>query len=121
MNYAATERAADFYTDRMKRRQDDEAEELEMGDLQVWVAAESIAHDDTEIEALTRDGDLCLADIKVKVGGRFIGADQAIYRAVLRYMAGRHDEADCIARDSINEIAKALEPMVRSRRVTWEE
>jgi hypothetical protein len=95
-------------------------EELELGDLDVWVRAESIAHDAAEIESLQSDGVICLADIKVKVAGQWIGADRAMYQVALHHMAGRYEQADCVARDTVTEIAKALEPLVRSGRVKWE-
>jgi hypothetical protein len=119
-SYPELQAAVDHFWDVTKREQDERDEELELGDLDVWVRAESIAHDAAEIESLQSDGVICLADIKVKVAGQWIGADRAMYQVALHHMAGRYEQADCVARDTVNEIAKALEPLVRSGRVKWE-
>lgn len=62
------------------------------------------------IDRLTYDGDLVLGDAKVQIDGERVGVDMALYEAALRIAQGRYPEAECIASDCIDAIARALLP-----------
>lgn len=115
--YQQTQAAVDRHYDGIQRAAEQLEHEDRLDACKVWARAQSIAHDDAGVFALATDGTLILADVQVKVGGQFIGADQALYQAVLHQMAGRYDAADCVARDSVSAISEEIERLIRAGRV----
>ena len=94
-----------------------EADERELLSSDIWERSLAIAHDPAAVNDLLVDGEIDWLAIVVKVGGRWINADQALHLAAIRQMEGLYADAECIGRDTILAIATAVEPLVRSGRV----
>lgn len=91
------------------------AEELDA--CETWARAQSIAHDPARLDELQADGPLDYSKVFVKVDGQQRDLFEAADLLRLRVMAGRHAEADCIARDMTNALAEEVEQLIRAGRV----
>jgi len=79
--------------------------------------AQSIAHDPAELDELQADAKIDYSRIFVKIDGQQIDLFAAADYLRLRIMAGRHAEADCIARDMTDALAQEIAEMLISGRM----
>ena len=74
--------------------------------------AQAIAHDPDALDELQADGPLDYGKVYVKIDSRQCDMFRAADRLRLRIMAGRHCEADCIARDMTDALAEEIAGML---------
>ena len=79
--------------------------------------AQSLAHDPDALDQLQADAKLDYSRLFIKIDGQQVDLFGAAEYLRLRVMAGRHAEADCIARDMTNAIAAEIADMLISRRL----
>lgn len=79
-----------------------------------WDRAQSIAHDPDALDDLQADGPLDYSKVFVKIDGQERDLFAAADYLRLRIMAGRHVEADCIARDMTDALAQEIADMLIS-------
>lgn len=77
-----------------------------------WSLAQSIAHDPERLAALQADGSLDYCDAYVRIDGQAVNLYAAADLLRLRIMFGRHDEAECIARDMTDALAEAIDALI---------
>lgn len=82
-----------------------------------WDRAQSIAHDPDALDDLQADGPLDYSKVFVKIDGQQRDLFAAADYLRLRIMAGRHAEADCIARDMTDALAQEIADMLVSGRL----
>lgn len=82
-----------------------------------WDRAQSIAHDPDALNDLQADGPLDYSKVFVKIDGQQRDLFAAADYLRLRIMAGRHAEADCIARDMTDALAQEIADMLVSGRL----
>lgn len=82
-----------------------------------WDRAQSIAHDPDALDDLQADGPLDYSKVFVKIDGQQRDLFAAADYLRLRIMAGRHAEADVIARDMTDALATEIEALIRAGRV----
>jgi len=82
-----------------------------------WDRAQSIAHDPDALNDLQADGPLDYSKVFVKIDGEQRDLFAAADYLRLRIMAGRHAEADCIARDMTDAIAAEIADRLISGRL----
>lgn len=88
----------------------DEAPTVDVSDA--WDRAQSIAHDPDALDELQADGPLDYSHVFVKIDGEQRDLFAAADYLRLRIMAGRHAEADCIARDMTDALAEEIAGML---------
>jgi hypothetical protein len=88
-----------------------------MGPDAAWDRAQSIAHDPDALNDLQADAKIDYSRIFVKIDGQQIDLFAAADYLRLRIMAGRHTEADCIARDMTDALAQEIADMLISGRL----
>lgn len=79
-----------------------------------WDRAQSLAHDPDELDKLQSDGPLDYSKVYVKIDSRQCDLFRAADLLRLRIMAGRHCEADCIARDMTDALAEEIATLIIS-------
>ena len=79
--------------------------------------AQSIAHDPDALDDLQADGPLDYSRVFVKIDGEQRDLFAAADYLRLRIMAGRHAEADVIARDMTDALATEIEALIRAGRL----
>lgn len=82
-----------------------------------WDRAQSIAHDPDALDDLQADGPLDYSKVFVKIDGQQRDLFAAADYLRLRIMAGRHAEADVIARDMTDALAQEIADMLVSGRL----
>lgn len=82
-----------------------------------WDRAQSIAHDPDALDDLQADGPLDYSRVFVKIDGEQRDLFAAADYLRLRIMAGRHAEADVIARDMTDALATEIEALIRAGRL----
>lgn len=82
-----------------------------------WDRAQSIAHDPAALDELQADGPLDYSKVYIKIDGQQVDLFGAADLLRLRIMAGRHAEADCIARDMTDALAQEIADMLISGRL----
>lgn len=82
-----------------------------------WDRAQSIAHDPDALDELQADGPLDYSRVFVKIDGQQVDLFGAADLLRLRIMAGRHAEADCIARDMTDALAQEIAGLLISGRL----
>lgn len=82
-----------------------------------WALAQSIAHDPERLDELQAECLLDYSRISIKIDGRQTDLFGAAEYLRLCVMAGRHAEADCIARDATDALATEIEALIRAGRV----
>jgi len=87
-------------------------ERLRLADT--WDAAQSIAHNTELLDMLQAEGLLDYSKLYVKIAGQQVDLFRAGDVIRLRVMAGRHAEADVIARDITDALANAIEALILS-------
>lgn len=75
---------------------------------EAWEHAQSVAHDPDALAELQADAKIDYSRIYIKLDGQQIDLFGAADYLRLRIMAGRHAEADCIARDMTDAIAQEI-------------
>ena len=70
--------------------------------------AQAIAHDPDELDRLQADCKLDYSKVWIKIDSRQCDLFRAADMLRLRIMAGRHAEADCIARDMTDALAEEI-------------
>lgn len=111
-NYTATQSGVDHRDDRALKSVDQIAHEQARVARMRYERAQAIAHDPDQLDRLQAEGKLDYAAIQIKVDSAFIDLFGAAERLRLRVMAGRHAEADCIARDTTDALAAAIEALI---------
>ena len=112
MNYAATQSAVDFHTDRQLKSVEQQAHEERIQRNRRYERAQSIAHDPDQLTELQADGTLSYVDVLIKIDGQSCDLFEAADRLRLRVMNGLHAEADCIARDMTDALAAEVERLI---------
>lgn len=79
--------------------------------------AQSLAHDPDALDQLQADAKIDYSRIYIKINGQQIDLFGAADYLRLRIMAGRHAEADCIARDMTDAIAQEIADRLISGRL----
>lgn len=79
--------------------------------------AQSVAHDPDALDQLQADAKIDYSRIYVKINGQQTDLFEAAEYLRLRIMAGRHAEADCIARDMTDALAQEIADMMISGRL----
>lgn len=79
--------------------------------------AQSLAHDPDALAELQADAKLDYSRLFIKIDGQQVDLFEAAEYLRLRIMAGRHAEADCIARDMTDAIAQEIAEMLISGRM----
>lgn len=82
-----------------------------------WDRAQSIAHDPDALNDLQADGPLDYSKVFIKVYSQQRDLFEAADYLRLRIMAGRHAEADVIARDMTDALAAEVEALIRAGRL----
>lgn len=90
----------------------DEAPAVDVSDA--WDRAQSIAHDPDALDELQADGPLDYSKVYVKIDSSQCDLFRAADLLRLRIMAGRHCEADCIARDMTDALAEEIATLIIS-------
>lgn len=90
----------------------DEAPAVDVSDA--WDRAQAIAHDPDALDELQADGPLDYSKVFIKVDSRQCDLFRAADLLRLRIMAGRHCEADCIARDMTDALAEEIATLIIS-------
>lgn len=98
---------------RLDRRTDADYDRY-IGPDEAWDRAQSIAHDPDELSALQADAKIDYSRIYIKLDGQQVDLFDAADYLRLRIMAGRHVEADCIARDMTDALAQEIADMLIS-------
>lgn len=83
----------------------------------VYDRAQSLAHDPDALAELQADAKIDYSRIYIKLDGQQIDLFGAADYLRLRIMAGRHAEADCIARDMTDAIAQEIADRLISGRL----
>lgn len=117
MNYAATQAAVDRRDDRLLKSIEQQAHEARVAANLRYERAQSIAHDPDALNDLQADGPLDYSKVFVKIDGQQRDLFAAADYLRLRIMAGRHAEADCIARDMTDALAQEIADMLVSGRL----
>ncbi len=114
MNYAATQAAADRYTDRLKRRQDDrDAADAALEDRisrEVVRIVGRVASDPAYCARIVSEAEIPLHELRVRLHGESMSFERAVFD--LLHMAARRDdpEALAIAAETIRaEVERAIE------------
>lgn len=81
-----------------------------------WDRAQSIAHDPDALGELQADAKLDYSRLFLKLAGKQLDLFEAAEYLRLRVMAGRHAEADVIARDMTDALATEIEALIRAGR-----
>lgn len=79
--------------------------------------AQSLAHDPDALDKLQADAKLDYSRVYIKINGQQVDLFGAADYLRLRIMAGRHAEADCIARDMTDALAQEIADMLISGRL----
>lgn len=96
----------------------DAEEREEMDAAERWALAQSIAHDPARLDALQADGTLDYCDVHVRIDGAAVNLYAAADLLRLRIMFGRHDEAECIARDMTDALAETIDALIARGKVS---
>lgn len=76
--------------------------------------AQAIAHDPDELDRLQADCKLDYSKVWIKIDSRQCDLFRSADMLRLRIMAGRHAEADCIARDMTDALAEEIAALLIS-------
>ena len=101
---------------RLDRRTDADYDRY-LGPDEAWDHAQSLAHDPQELDKLQADAKIDYSRLFVKINGQQLDLFAAADYLRLRIMAGRHAEADCIARDMTDALAQEIADMLISGRL----
>lgn len=115
--YQQTQSAADRHSDNIMRAAEQLEHEDRLDACETWARAQSIAHDPDALDDLQADGPLDYSKVFVKIDGQQRDLFAAADYLRLRIMAGRHAEADCIARDMTDALAQEIADMLTSGRL----
>lgn len=91
---------------------DDETPAVSVKDA--YERAQAMAHDPDELDKAQADGNLDYGKVWVKIDSRQCDLFGAADLLRLRIMAGRHAEADCIARDMTDALAEEIATLIIS-------
>lgn len=114
MNYRATQAGVDYRDDRALKSIDQLAHEQTRVTRMRYERAQAIAHDPDQLDQLLADGKLDYSKVYVKIDSRQCDLFRAADLLRLRIMAGRHAEADCIARDMTDALAEEIATLIIS-------
>jgi len=99
MNYAATQAAADRYTDRIKRRQDDrdaaDAALEERISREVVRIVGRVASDPAYCARIVNEAEIPLHELHVKLHGESMSFERAVFD--LMHMCARRDDPEALA------------------------
>ena len=115
--YQQTQAAVDRHYDGIQRAAEQIEHEDRLDACEVWARAQSIAHDPVRLDELQADGPLDYSKVFIKVYSQQRDLFAAADYLRLRIMAGRHAEADCIARDMTDALAAEIADMLISGRL----
>lgn len=110
--YQQTQAGVDRQRDRALKSIDELADEQARVANLRYERAQAIAHDPAALDELQADGPLDYGRVFIKVDSRQVDLFAAADLLRLRVMAGRHAEADCIARDMTDALAGAIETLI---------
>ena len=82
--------------------------------VDAYERAQAIAHDPDELDKAQADGPLDYSKVYVKIDSSQCDLFRAADLLRLRIMAGRHCEADCIARDMTDALAEEIATLIIS-------
>ena len=112
--YTATQAGVDYRDDRALKSIDQLAhEQTRVANLR-YERAQAIAHDPDELDAWQADRKLDYSKVWIKVDSQQCDLFRAADLLRLRIMAGRHAEADCIARDMTDALAEEIAALLIS-------
>ena len=113
-NYTATQSGVDHRDDRALKSVDQIAHEQARVARMRYERAQAIAHDPDALDELQADGLLDYSKVWIKIDSRQVDLFGAADDLRLRVMAGRHCEADCIARDMTDALAEEIATLILS-------
>jgi hypothetical protein len=114
MTYQTTQSGVDHRDDRALKSVDQIAHEQARVARMRYERAQAMAHDPEALDEAQADGALDYSKVFIKVDSRQCDLFRAADLLRLRIMAGRHCEADCIARDMTDALAEEIATLIIS-------